>query len=198
MEDKIKILSNFFYEVGSLKRVLRAHQQTLMVNDPSDNIATHSYRTTLIGYFLARELEADADKVLKMCLLHDIEEVRSGDMNWINKKYVKVFEEEIREEQLRMLPHNEELLAVVEEYSQRESKEAKVAKDADLLDQVFILSEYTHQGNREAESWLHVGNPDDCQQIKLMSFDLTKQIAKEAINHKPSDWWKGVWTSKRR
>jgi len=197
--NKIDTLANFFYEIGNLRKVLRAHQQTLLAHDPTDNIASHSFRCALIGYFLAKELKADSDKVLKMCLLHDIEEIRSGDMNWLNKKYVKVFETEIREDQLKNLPHNKEFLELSEEYNQRKTKEAKIAKDADLLDQVLLLKEYAWQGNNEAKLWLHEGKRNDkCQQIKLMHFNLTKKIAEKAKSQKPSDWWKNAWTSKRR
>jgi len=79
MKNKIKNLVSFFYEIGTLRRILRAHQQTLFFRDESDNISSHSFRTAFVGYFLAKELKADADKVIKMCLLHDIEETRSGD-----------------------------------------------------------------------------------------------------------------------
>lgn len=198
MENKTDILTKFFYEIGNLRKVLRAHQQTLLVNDPSDNIASHSFRTAFIGYFLAKELEGDADKVLKMCLSHDIEDVRSGDMNWVNKKYVKVYGDEIRDDQLKNLPHSEEFLQLSKEYAERQSKEAKIAKDADLLDQVFLLREYSHQGNKEAEHWVREGSEGICYQIKLMSFDLTKEIARKAIAMKPSDWWENIWTSKNR
>lgn len=198
MENKIDTLTKFFYEIGGLRFVLRAHQKTLLVNNPTDNIASHSFRVAFIGYFLAKELGADADKVLKMCLLHDIEEVRSGDMNWLNKKYVKVFGDEIRKDQLEGLPHSEEFLQLSEEYSERQTQEAKIAKDADLLDQVLLLREYSQSGNKEAEHWLHEDGEGECQQIKLMTFDLTKQIAQEAIKQKPSDWWENVWTSKNR
>jgi len=198
MENKTDILAKFFYEIGNLKKVLRAHQQTLLTVDPTDNIASHSFRTAFIGYFLAKELTADADKVLKMCLLHDIEEVRSGDMNWVNKKYAKVYGDEIRDGQLEGLPHSQEFLQLSKEYTERQSKEAKIAKDADLLEQVFLLKEYAQQGNKEAEHWLHEDGADECQQIKLMNFDFTKEIAKKAMEMKPSDWWENIWTPKNR
>jgi putative hydrolase of HD superfamily len=89
-----------------------------------------------------------------MCLLHEIEEVRSGDKNWLNKKYVKVFEKEIVKDQLRGLPNSEELLNLLKEYYERKTLEAKIAKDADLLDQLLLLKEYEFQGSKEAERWL--------------------------------------------
>lgn len=195
---KIKNLTKFFYELGALRKVLRAHQQNLLTHDPSDNIAAHSFRVAFIGYFLAKELQVDADKVLKMCMLHDIEETRSGDMNWVNKRYVKVYADEIREGQLEDLPHNKELLELSEEYEKRETKESKVAKDADLLDQILLLKEYARQGNEEAKSWLCKDDLSKNQQIKLMHFNFSKKLGKSAMDAVPHVWWEDVWTSTRR
>ncbi|MDO8436231.1 MAG: HD domain-containing protein [bacterium] len=189
----IRNLVSFFFEVGNLRRVAREHQQMLLFQDSTDNIASHSFRTTIIGYFLAKELKADADKVIKMCLLHDIEEVRSGDHNWVHKRYVKVYEDEIRKEQLQNLVHAEELLKFSKEYEERKTLEAKIAKDADLLDECFLLNEYIWQGSKEASEWLK-----NNEQEKRMFTDLAKQIAKEAKNQEPSFWWKQLWTPNRR
>lgn len=155
-----------------------------------------------IGYFLARELKADADKVLKMCLTHDLEESRSADHHWLSKKYVKVFDDEIRKDQLGNLPHAEEIRKLSKEYKERKTFEAKIAKDADLLDQIFLLREYEWQGNSEAKIWLRgksgKGFGGKSQQEKLMQTALAKSIANEAKKQKPSDWWRDFWTPNRR
>jgi putative hydrolase of HD superfamily len=195
-EDKIKKLISFFFEIGSLRKIVRSHRQTLLTEELSDNISSHSFRSTIIGYFLAKEVGADPDRVIKMCLLHDIEESRAGDQNWVHKAFVKVFEEEIREGQLKELPHNQELLELSKEYQERKTLEAKIAKDADLLDQVLLLREYEWGGNKEASRWLkRVG---DSEQEKDMSTQIAKKMAKEIKRQEPSSWWKGIWTNKRR
>lgn len=200
--NEVKKLTAFFFEVGNLRKILRAHQQVLLSQDLSDNIASHSFRVALIGYFLAKELKADANKVIKMCLLHDLEETRSGDQNWVHKRYLKVFEKEIRKEQLKDLPNSKELLKLSQEYQARKTLEAKIAKDADLLDEVFLLKEYQHQGNKEATDWLKgshkKGVYQENQQVKQMFTKLAKQIAKEAIKSKPTLWWDNLWTPNRR
>lgn len=197
-KNQLQKLTSFFYEVGSLRRVLRAHQQTLLAHDSSDNIASHSFRAAFIGYFLAKEIGADANKVLKMCLLHDLEEARTNDHNWVHKRYVKVFDDEIRKEQFDDLPGVGEFLELSHEYEKRKSLEARIAKDADLLDQVFLLKEYAWQGNREAADWLKLNQKGGNQQEKQMLTKLAKQIARETKRQKPSFWWMNLWTPKRR
>jgi len=201
-KNKVEKLTAFFYEIGTLRRILRMHQQTLFFHDPTDNISSHSFRTAFIGYFLAKELKADADKVLKMCLLHDLEEVRCGDQNWVHKRYVKIFEDEIRRGQLKNLPSSEELLKLSKEFDEKKTLEAKIAKDADLLDEIFLLKEYELQGSREAIDWLKgthkKGVEKESQQEKQMFSKLAREIARVAKKQKPSSWWDNLWTPERR
>jgi len=201
-QNEVRKLVSFFFEIGNLRKVLRAHQQMLLSYDLTDTIASHSFRVALIGYFLAKELKADENKVIKMCLLHDLEESRSMDHHWVSKRYVKVFEDEIRKEQLNKLQYSEELIKLSKEYEERKTLEAKIAKDADLLDEIFLLREYEWQGNKEATDWLkgaHKKGPGgESQQEKLMSTKLAKEIAKEAKRQIPSAWWKNLWTPTRR
>jgi putative hydrolase of HD superfamily len=201
-KEDIKNLTSFFFEIGNLRKVIRAHQQALLSFDLSDTVASHSYRVALIGYFLAKELKVDSDKVMKMCLLHDLEETRSSDHNWVHKRYVKVFENEIRQDQLKNLPQSGELMKLSEEYHDRKTPESKIAKDADLLDEIFLLREYVWQGNREAREWLKGKmNPKDKRMTsheKMLSTKLAKEIAREAKRQSPSTWWKNFWTPKNR
>ncbi len=189
-----KSVASFLYEVGTLRKTARSHRQGLLTDDLSDNIASHCFRVAIIGYVLAKMAEADADKVLKICLFHDLGESRSGDQNWIHKRYVKVFEEEIASDQLSPLSFGPELLALDKEYHDRKTLEAQLAKDADILDQILLLKEYAWIGNAEAATWLKHEN-----HLKILLTPHGRKLAKEIIKQNPSDWWyKGLWTTKRR
>lgn len=187
-----KIIS-FLFEVGTLRKVARSHRQTLLANDLTDNINSHSFRVAFIGYLLAKMENVDSSKVLLMCLLHDLPESRSGDQNWVHKKYVKVFEDDILKDQLDFLPGTEELLKISNEYTERNTKEAKLAKDADLIDQIFLLKEYEWVGNKEAVIWLK-----GQEQYKRLFSESAKNLAKEINVQKPSAWWNKIWTADRR
>ncbi len=190
---------DFLYEVGSLRRIPRSHRQTLMVNDNADNIASHSFRVAIMGFIVAKMEGLDSHKVASMCLLHDLGEIRSGDHNWLHKRYVKVFEDEIVRDQLGDLPFSD-LHDLASEYHKRETPEAVAAKDADLLDQILLLKEYEHQGNKEATIWLY-GKDDDenhNKQLLMLKTESAKKLGKEIIRMSPSEWWKGVWTNQNR
>ena len=189
----IKNLVSFFFEVGTLRKIARSHRQTLLTDDLSDNIASHSFRVAIIGYFLSKEVGAETNKVVKMCLFHDVGETRSGDQNWVHKRYVKTFEKEIEKGQLKNLPKTRELLDLIKEYNERKTLEARTAKEADLLDEDLLLKEYEWRGNKEAKKWLKGKNRE-----KRLYSKIAKQIAEEIKKQRPSLWWDKLWTDKRR
>lgn len=194
MKKDLKEITHFLYELGTMRKIARSHRQTLLTNDLTDNIASHSYRVTMIGWFLAKLEKADPYKVVLMCLTHDSSETRTGDQNWVHKKYTKIFEEEVIMDQLSGISIVNDLVEIAEEYSTKITKEAKIAKDADLLDQVLLLKEYAWQGNQEANQWLK-----DNEQIKMLSSHSAIILAQEIISQKPSDWWCNQgWSADRR
>ena len=109
----------------------------------ADSVAAHSFSTSLLAYFLARELQKegekiDADKVLKMALLHDVGETIVGDVGTFVKNMAGGVFKNIEEEGVKALVNEldskEEIIKLVEEYNERKSMEARVVKAADNLD----------------------------------------------------------------
>ncbi len=196
--NKERKIANFLFEVGTMRKLMRMHRQTLLTDDMSDSIASHSYRVAFIGWYLAKAEGADLYKTVMMCLVHDMAEARSGDHNYIHKKYVKVFEDEIVKEQLGSLPYPD-LRDLAVEYNKRRAKEAILAKDADLLDQILLLREYAWQGNKEAGVWLRgkSGQKENVQFSRLRSASA-KKLAKAIMKEDPSNWWNEIWTPLNR
>ncbi len=148
----MKNLAHFFFEVGMLKRTPRTGFQFL--GSGAESVAEHSFRTAIIGYTLARlEAGVDVGRVLQLCLFHDIPEARTGDLNYVNKKYVKVDETKAVIDLARTLPFGEEYRATIEEFSAGETREALIAHDADQLEMILALKEYKDLGNRYADEW---------------------------------------------
>lgn len=193
MVANIDRLTNLFFEVGSLRKLARSHRQTLLTDDLSDNIASHSYRVAVISYFLAKEEGADPYKTLLMALFHDVSEARSGDQNWVHKRYVKVFDDEILKDQFEDIVPDNELYLIMQAYEERESLESKLAKDADLLDQILLLKEYANNGNAEAVVWL-----EGKEQEKRLFSSTAKALANSVYGKKVHSWWSHLWVSKRR
>lgn len=109
----------------------------------ADSVAAHSFTTALLAYFLARSLQKekikiDADKALKMALVHDIGETIVGDVGTFVKSMAGGVFKNIEEEGVKALVEGldseEEITSLVEEYNGRKSIEARVVKAADNLD----------------------------------------------------------------
>ena len=199
MENKEKKIADFLFEIGTMRKLPRMHQQTLLTQDLSDNIATHSYRVAMIAWFLAKSEGADVYKTVMMALLHDTKEIRSGDHNYLHKRYVKIFEDEISKDQLGNLPFKD-LFEIDEEFEERKSKEAFITKDADLIDQILLLKEYAHQGNKEAAIWLNGKGHTETNNVQFRSLKTKsgKKLGKEILSGKVSEWWENLWTAKNR
>lgn len=170
---------NFFFEVASLRRIVRSHRQ--FIGEANDNISDHSHRVAIIGFTLAKLEKANQDKVLKMCLFHDLVEARVGDANFLNRQYVDQQETEARLDQLKNLPIAKELEAIFYEYEKRISKESKVAKDADLLDQVLVQQEYFFHDKKNKKIWQnHI--------IERLTTKSAREIASKIEETNPFEW----------
>ncbi len=191
---------NFLFEMGTMRHLPRMHRQVLLNEDMTDTIASHSYRVAIIAWFLAKIEGADIYKTLAMGLFHDIAEARTGDHNWIHKKYIKVYDDEVLEDQLSNLPFPE-TKELMQEYEKRESKEAIIAKQADILDQILLLREYEWQGNKEAMIWLYGKESESNKgqsQLKKLTLPSAIELGKMIYEVSPSEWWENIWTSKNR
>lgn len=196
-DEKNKTIANFLFEAGTMRKLARMHRQTLLTDDLSDNIASHSFRVALIAWMLAQEVGADPYKTVMMALFHDVGETRSNDHNWIHKRYVTVHTKEITQDQFGAMPYPL-MKTLVDEYEKRESNEALITKDADLLEQALLLREYEWQGNKEAGIWLRGKDGKGNAQINLLHFDASKKLSEAIYSQNPSDWWNELWTSVNR
>ena len=109
----------------------------------ADSVAAHSWTTAILAYLLASEMKKqgkkiDIEKTLKMALFHDMAETIVGDVGTFVKGMAKGAFAGIEEEGLKWLvsdlPTKDEIISLVEEYSQRKTLEARVCKVADNLD----------------------------------------------------------------
>ena len=195
--EEIKKVTNFLYEVGSLRMIPRGHRQSLGIDDVADNIASHSHRVSVIGYLLAKMEGANPDRVALMCILHDVPETRSGDQNWIHKRYVSVDERKIAEDQYSGNIFSD-FLKIHDEYNKRESIESKVAKDADMIDQLLLLKEYEWRGHKEATVWINgKGKSTGHKDRNKLSTESAKILLDNILNTNPGEWWENCYSSKR-
>lgn len=110
-----------------------------------ESVAEHSWRLALMAYWVSDEFpELDMNKVIKMCLIHDLGEAFTGDIPTFNK----TAQDEGREEALLMswtrslpAPFGGEMCALYEEMAARQTSEAKLYKALDNLEAVIQHNE---------------------------------------------------------
>ena len=107
-------------------------------NGRHESVAEHSWMLTLLAFLIKDEFpEADTNKIIKMCLIHDLGEAFTGDIPVFNKsKENEKNEEALLYSWLNTFPENlkNEMLSLYDEMEKRETLEAKIYKALDGLE----------------------------------------------------------------
>ena len=107
-------------------------------NGRHESVAEHSWMMTLMAFFMRDEFpEVDMEKVIKMCIIHDLGEVFTGDIpTFLKTEGHEQTEEEMLSRWLDTLPENyaNEMHALYDEMEKRETVESKVFKAIDSLE----------------------------------------------------------------
>ena len=140
---------NFFAEAGLLKKVKRSGWWVAGIKDP-ESVAEHSFRTAIIGLYLADLEGADPFKVATMALFNDIHEARINDLHKMGHYYIdfKDAEKRVFADQMKLLDHKFKvrLEALRREYDHQSSRESLIARDADILECLLQAKEYVDDG----------------------------------------------------
>lgn len=106
-----------------------------------ESVAEHSWMMTLMAFFLREEFpDVNMDKVIEMCIIHDLGEAFTGDIPAFDKTSAdEETEEALLYGWVKSLPDPfaGKMLALYEEMAKRETKEAKVYKAIDGLEAVI-------------------------------------------------------------
>ena len=164
-----------------LKRTPRTGFQFL--GSGAESVAEHIFRTVYIGYTLGRLSKGvDTDKLIKLCLFHDLPEARTGDLNYVNKKYVRPDIEKAVNDLASTVPFGNEITELIREFEKGESAEARLAHDADQLELILALKEYKDVGNKYADEWLDFA-------LKRLKTDTARGLAETILETDSSLWW---------
>lgn len=177
--------AEFLFSAAMLRRTPRSGLQFL--GSGRESVAEHVFQTMMAAYVLAR-LEAgrgrkiNQEKLLQLCLMHDLLEARTGDHNYVNKKYVQVDEAKALRDLCDGLSFADELSGLVEEFEARQTPEARLAADADQLALMVLLKEEHDLGNQYARKWLAVARQ------RLLT-DSARELAASLEATDWASWW---------
>lgn len=150
-----------------------------------ESVAEHTFRTALMAYFMKDEFpETDIDKVIKMCLIHDMGEAFTGD--------IPVFEKTTADEETEKVllydwvnhlpvPYNAELLGLYKEMEERQTLEAKLFKALDGLEAVIQHNEADLSTWSDNEYEVNLTYAEDKCEFSSYLRNLRSAIKKETI-----------------
>jgi len=176
-------IANFLFEVGMLKRTPRTGWQFL-AGAEGESVADHSFRVAMIAFVLGRidGEEIDADRLLRLALVHDLPEARTSDLNYMNQKYVRVDEDRAAADMVDGLPFSDELDALLEEYRKEETPESIAAHDADQLELLLQLVEQRDAGVPSTDDWVPFV-------LKRLQTEGGRKLARSILDGDSSRWW---------
>ncbi len=152
-QERLARFARFLFEGAILKKTWRTGYAFL--GQGRESVAEHTFGMMLIAMILARLCpEVDELKLLKLCLLHDMPEARTGDANAVHKRYIVRDEERAVLDMVRGLEGGQLIERLIHEFNDGKSLEARLARDADQLDMILSLKTHSDTGSDDAVIWM--------------------------------------------
>ena len=184
-----KATTNLIYEAANVKRMLRTGWQRL--GDNEEGVGEHSFMTAVIAYLLAREVNSQGkadrsvsmEKVMLMSIFHDFHEGRTGEMDKVAKLYMTRHEDKANEDIFGEV--DKELLSLLIEYEAKQSLEALVVYEANVIAFGVECKILMERGNTHAKEWMDANST----RVRLPeSVALMTSLAQTDSQ----DWWKDI------
>ena len=174
-------IADLLFEAKFLKELPRSGFPYL--GDGRESVAEHSFIVTFIAYVMAKMApEASLERLLAMCLLHDMPEARIGDLNTVHKKYVQADEAQAVRDLTEGVPFGGDITSLIDEFNEGKTREARLAKDADQIALVLELKDLIDRGYRPAQIWMDYVVP-------RIRTDVGKQLLERIGNTERDAWW---------
>ena len=151
----------------------------------TESVAEHSWRISLMAFLLRHEFpDLDMDKVVDMCLIHDLGECFTGDIpTFLKTDTDRQTEDSLLEQWIRSLPAeiSSDLTALYREMEVQETAESKVYKAMDKLEAVIQHNESPLSTWSENEYELNKTYAFDTVVFSDWLTDLRKEILADTL-----------------
>ena len=177
----MKDIVNLLFEANILKEIPRSGYHFLGAGQES--VAEHTFSTAMIAFVMSKiEQDVDALKLISMCLVHDLPEARISDLNTVHKQYVKADESRAVRDTTKNLPFGVSIADLIHEFNAGQTREARLAYDADQLALILDLKSLADIGYQPPHKWLpHV--------LERLKTETGKKIGQRIMQTNRDDWW---------
>lgn len=177
----MKDIANLLFKAKILKDIPRSGYHFLGAG--RESVAEHSFSIAFIAYVISQlEPEIDALRLITMCLVHDLLEVKTGDLNYVQKKYVTADETKAIADMTGSLPFGPALADLINEFNECRSTEAKLAHDADQLALILDLKALADIGYKPPKKWLKFA-------LQRMQTKTGQNLAQSIMKTDWDAWW---------
>lgn len=177
----MKQIAELLFEARMLKDLKRSGYAFLGAG--SESIASHCFTTAFICFVMARLTPGiDGERMTGMALVHDMAEARTGDFNYVQKRYAAVDEARAVAHLTENLPFAADMTALIAEFNAGETLEAKLVRDADQLSFILELKKLKDTGAAFPDQWLEVI-------AARLKTDLGRHMAAGILETRWDDWW---------
>ena len=150
-----------------------------------ESVAEHSWMMTLMAFFMKNEFpEADFNKIIQMCIIHDLGECFTGDVpTFLKTKEHENSEEELLNNWIKSLPEatRSEMISLYKEMNKRQTLEAKIYKAIDSLEALIQHNFSDISTWSENEFDLNLTYADDRVDFSKYLSDLREEIRKDTV-----------------
>lgn len=155
-------------------------------NGRTESVAEHSWRVSLMAMLLRREFpDVDMDRVVDMCLIHDLGECFTGDIpTFVKTDNDRSTEDILLDQWLDTLPEDisKDLKALYAEMEAQETKESKIFKALDKLEALIQHNESPISTWSENEYELNKTYAFNTVEFDKWLTDLRQEILKDTLD----------------
>lgn len=151
----------------------------------TESVAEHSWRVSLMAFLLRREFpELDIEKVVNMCIIHDLGECFTGDIPTFDKTDSdREVEDRLLHEWIKSMPKelSDEMSELYREMDEQKTPESKLFKSLDKLEALIQHNESPLSTWSENEYELNKTYAFDTVSYSEWLTELRKEILKDTL-----------------
>lgn len=145
------MILDFFKTAANLKKISRQGWVNKLSLDNPESVADHSYSMAIMSMVISDLENYNSEKILKMVLLHDLAESKTGDYTpeQLSKEKKSKLENNAFYEITKNLPDliKSQYLQIWQEYQQNISLESKIVHQIDRLEMALQAKIYQKDGH---------------------------------------------------
>lgn len=178
---QLKQITNLVFEAAAVKRMRRTGW--MILGDNEEGVGEHSFMTCVIAYLLAKELKANMETVLIMSVFHDFHEARTGDLDKLAKFYMTRDQDKANRHIFKGV--DDELLKTLDTYEKKQTLEARIVFEANVIAFAVELKLLIEKGNVHAQEWLDANT-------KRLRIPEAIALANSLSASSSQAWWEDI------